>query len=132
MKGSNASIIDPIESIVKNTYYFTNLAERNLVSQSLVKFAEENEGMGKFVENVTPKFSVTKFELREIKNSLENIGFDIENSDLEETARIFRPIMRGNAAENIITVSFNGKSKLYQLDSDIYRAVMGLDRESSL
>ncbi|AZV56086.1 LPD38 domain-containing protein [Clostridium sp. AWRP] len=132
MRGSNASIVDPIESIVKNTYYFTNLSERNLVAQSLVKFAGENQGMGKFIENVTPKFSVTKFGLKEIKNQLEGAGFDIENSDLEKVVAVFRPIMKGNAAENIITVSFNGKPKLYQLDPDIYNAVMGLNRESSV
>lgn len=131
MKGGNASIIDPIESMVKNTYYFTNLAERNLVAQSLVKFSEENEGMGKFVENVTPKFSASTFELKEIKKSLEDAGADLEDADLEQMATVFRPIVKGNSAENIVTVTFGGKPRLYQIEPNLYRSIMGLDKESS-
>ena len=40
LKGSEREIIDPLESIIKNTYIFTNLAERNKVGQAFAKLAE--------------------------------------------------------------------------------------------
>lgn len=37
LKGSERQIYDPLESIIKNTYAFTNIAERNKVGRELVK-----------------------------------------------------------------------------------------------
>ena len=52
MKGSTRDIIDPLESIVKNTYLYLNIAERNKVGRAIVELAERTEGMGRLVEKV--------------------------------------------------------------------------------
>ena len=134
MKGSTREIVDPLESMVKNTYTFINLAERNRIAQLLVRQAEKTEGAGQWVEKVSPKMQTTKFSLDEIKTTLENVGFDtdsVSSEALETVATIFRPIARGSQKENIIAVFNDGKSELYQVHPDLYRALKGLDEEGS-
>jgi hypothetical protein len=52
MKGSGRDIVDPLESIIKNTYATINAIERNKVAKSFVKISEV-EGMSDIVERVT-------------------------------------------------------------------------------
>lgn len=92
MKGSARDINDPIESIVKNTYLYTNIAERNRVGRAIVELAEGKEGLGRLVEKV-------------------------------EGGR--------SGKENVLTVFRNGKAEHYQVDPDLYRATLALDRESA-
>ncbi len=51
-KGSTRDIINPLESVTKNTYHFINLAERNKVGRLFVDLAQK-PGLGKIVEKVT-------------------------------------------------------------------------------
>lgn len=50
-KGSTRDIIDPLESIVKNTFQFYNAVERNHVGRTFAKIADKN-GVGQIVERV--------------------------------------------------------------------------------
>lgn len=52
MKGSGRDIVDPLESIIKNTYATINAIERNKVATAFVKISEV-EGMSDIVERVT-------------------------------------------------------------------------------
>lgn len=51
-KGSTRDIIDPLESIVKNTFQFYNAVERNHVGRTFAKLADKN-GIGQIVERVS-------------------------------------------------------------------------------
>ena len=51
LKGSTRDIIDPLESIVKNTYQFYNAIERNHVGVTFAKLAKK-PGIGTIVEEV--------------------------------------------------------------------------------
>ncbi|MCK9326421.1 MAG: strawberry notch family protein [Bacteroidales bacterium] len=93
MKGSTRDILDPLESIVKNTYLFVNIAERNNVGRAIAELAESKEGTGKFVEKVDARHNVAK--------------------------------------ENILTVYRNGEAEKYQLEPDLYRATLALDKDSA-
>jgi hypothetical protein len=74
LKGSAREIIDPLESIVKNTYAMVNAAERNQVGRTLVRLAETGEGMGKYVERVPrDKIPVTVKD-QELQNVLRRYG----------------------------------------------------------
>lgn len=42
MKGSKETIVDPLESIIKNTYMMISIAEKNRVARSLVELAEKS------------------------------------------------------------------------------------------
>ena len=50
-KGSTRDIIDPLESIIKNTFQFVNAIERNHVGRTFAKLADK-PGMGRIVERV--------------------------------------------------------------------------------
>ena len=50
-KGSTRDIIDPLESIIKNTFQFVNAIERNHVGRTFAKLADK-KGMGQIIERV--------------------------------------------------------------------------------
>ncbi|MGB9845886.1 MAG: LPD38 domain-containing protein, partial [Desulfotomaculales bacterium] len=131
IKGSGRTIVDPLESIIKNTYYLTNIAERNNVGRVLVDFADKFEGMGKFIEKVDPKKYPITFRLNEISDLLDQVGAQVPEDALKKIATIFRPQMMGAPKENILAVFRDGKRELYQLDPELYRATLMLDREAA-
>ena len=134
MKGSSREIIDPLESIVKNTYTFINLAERNKVALALADQAGDTEGGGKWVEKVPAKMTAQSFSLEEIKSTMKKAGIDvgqIDAKEMEAVATIFRPLQKGNQAENIISAFRDGETELYQVHPDLYRALTGMDAEMS-
>ena len=134
MKGSTRDIADPLESILKNTYTFINLAERNRVGQVLADQAEASEGSAPWVEAVPPKMQPTAVPLETIKKTLKDVGVDIEALDpkaFETVATIFTPVLKGSPQENILSVFRDGKRKLYQIDKTLYRAMQALDAESA-
>ena len=134
MKGSERDIVDPLESILKNTYTFINLAERNRVGQVLAEQAEAGEGSAPWVEKVPPKMQPTAVPLGSIKKALEDAGVDIAALDpkaLETVATIFNPVLKGSPQENILSVLRGGKRELYQVDKTLYAAMQSLDSESS-
>ena len=51
MKGSTLDIVDPLESVLRNTYLFFSSVERNKVGRTFAKIADI-PGMGKIVERV--------------------------------------------------------------------------------
>jgi len=131
MKGSGREIIDPLESIVKNTYTFINLAERNRVGQALVRQARTSEGAGQWIEEIPVPKQATKFQLAEIQRALEESGADLTDADLSTLAMIFRPTTFTPRSENILTVFENGRHNFYQVNPDLYQSMKALDREGS-
>ena len=134
MKGSTREIIDPLESIVKNTFTFINLAERNNIGLRLAAQAESTEGGGRWVEPVPPNMKPQSFSIDMIKGALKSAGMEtdsIVNEDMEAVATLFSPDKSPSPGENIISVFKQGESKLYQVDPDLYRALKTLDQESA-
>jgi GGDEF domain-containing protein len=132
MKGSWRPIIDPLESIIKNTYTLINVAERNLVGQALANLTKE-DGSGRWVSGpLAAKVIPETFALDRIKNALSAAGVDLSdpNLNLDQLATIFVPNAIPSPKENIITVYFKGKPILYQLEPNLYNAIKGLDKDS--
>ena len=71
------------------------------------------------------------FTLEEVKNVLETVGVDVDNIDLKEAATIFRPNPFPAGKENILKVWRDGKQEFYQLDPELYRATLALDKEAA-
>lgn len=82
--GSWRDIQDPLESIIKNTYLYINLAEKNAVGQALVRLAEANEGMGKYVERIPEPKQVIKIREPELWGLLQKYGKWTETSKYKE------------------------------------------------
>jgi hypothetical protein len=100
------------------------------VGKKLVDFAGRYEGLGKFVEKVDPKMYPVTFDLKEISGLLDQVGAQVPKDAMKNIATIFRPQMLGAPKENILTVFRNGKRELYQLDPELYRATLMLDKEA--
>jgi hypothetical protein len=131
LKGSHRDIIDPLESIIRNVFFFTNVAERNNIGRLVVELAEKREGAGKWVEEVPVSVRPIQVNLSEIKSALEGIGVDVEGLDLERAATIFRPVPFPAAKENILAVWVKGQRRFYQVEPELYRALLALDKETS-
>lgn len=131
IKGSTRDIIDPLESIIKNTYLLTSMAERNRVGKAFVELTEMFEGSGKVMDKVPPKMVGQPFALNEVKKILEGAGADVENIDLDAIATIFRP-SGYTSKDNVITVFRDGKPEYYEVfDTELYRAFTAMDKEST-
>jgi len=87
IKGSWRDIQDPLESIIKNTYLYINLAEKNAVGRALVNLAESTEGMGKYVERIPEPKQVIKIREPELWGLLQKYGKWVETSKYKELKR---------------------------------------------
>ncbi|MCG8403133.1 MAG: hypothetical protein MJA84_16300 [Firmicutes bacterium] len=131
IKGSGRTIIDPRESIIKNTYAYINLAERNDVGRMFVELAGRFEGSGRWVEKVEAPKQAVKFKLQEVKSIFEEAGVNASQLDMEKAALVFKPGIFPAGKENIVTVYEDGKPGFYQFDPELYRAMLFLDKEST-
>jgi len=123
IKGSERPVYDPLESIIKNTYLFITLAEKNRIGTSLVRLAAKTDGLGKYVVK-------TKKPVRPIEVKAEEIQKFFEGTEIDADAvTIFRP-QAFAPKENQIRVWLDGKENLFEVHPDIARVFKGLDTES--
>lgn len=103
MKGSTKQIIDPLESIIDNTYLIIRAADQNQVLKSLVDFDEKHRGIGKFIEVTDEKTG-------------------------KETLKNFFEYLNGEDVIRDDTIKFfdNGKLKTYKVPKDIAEALKGM------
>lgn len=139
IKGSGRDIINPFESIIKNTYLYTRLAARQRVSVALSRLAER-EGAGVWIERLSTPTATTKFSFGEIQKQLEGIlgdRLDLEGMSekqqaalAEEMLAVYRP---GDffGKDNIISVLKGDKRVWYEVDPDLYKSMMALNHEQS-
>lgn len=134
IKGSEADIIAPLESIIKNTYLFTAMAEKNRIGLAFWRITENFDGTGKYMEKIPAPMKGQSFTISEIENVLLDAGLEedtLKKINLNEVATIFRP-GRYSKSENVITIYKDGKPMYFEVhNEDLYRALEGLDRESS-
>ncbi len=131
IKGSGRPIIDPLESVIRNVYLFTNVAERNAVGRAVVNLAERTEGAGKWVEQVPAPMRPVQFTLEQIEKQLKDLGADLTGIDTDELVTIFKPSGFTSRKENVLTVYRLGKPDFFQVEPELYRSLLMLDRESA-
>lgn len=109
IKGSARDIINPLESIIKNTFETINAVERNRVGQAIAKLSTLDKS-GLFVEKLpAPKEIVP-------------LSKGINNDSAE--AYLLRGIKYDR--QNEILVYENGKPSLYKVDPDIAKVINGV------
>src|SRR5690606_1652635 len=86
-KGSEAPILDPIESIAKNTQLFIRMAEKNRAVKKLTDIADANPDNG-WIEPAKTKMKPTKIMDKELSRFLKEQGIE---ADITEAFTIFRP-----------------------------------------
>jgi hypothetical protein len=133
MKGSTRDIIDPLESVIKNTYAFIQAAERNAVGQALVNLARKSGGMGKYVAEIPDQQKAIQFSLDEIRRQMtpaELSHFNALPQSLQD--KMFMVFRKGNTPQKgVISVFDGGQQKLYQVHPEIENVLKSLDRETA-
>jgi len=132
IKGSERIIVDPLESIIKNTYAFVQLAERNAVGVKLVELAETMQGTGEtaLVQRVQPQVTPITVKASEMtplaRRMAEEFGIDFTPDEFT----VFRAkSLRESATE--IAVYRDGKREVYEVGADVAEAMNGMDGPSA-
>jgi hypothetical protein len=146
MFGGSGEIYDPIESIIKNTYFFIQLAEKNAIGKSLVALANKRQGMGKYVEKIPQSLTKTHISPEEItrwfkKSGLEELIIEEARAIGDKGRPLYADIIKElpdfdifrtaafQPKDNVISVWLNGKRQLFQVDPDIARVLQALDQQ---
>lgn len=125
IKGSERIVIDPIESIIKNTYSYITLAERNRVLTSMVALAEKSPAGKELMEKVPANRRPIEVKAEEVQRFLDEHGIDAP----AEAFTIFRPEAQVLAKDEI-AVFRSGKREVYKVAPEVAEAVRALDKES--
>ena len=129
IKGSEREIINPLESIVKNTYAIIYAADRNQVGVMMANLAAKNKENARLFEEIpAPMAKVAKVELKEFGLGVQD-AMDDAGINEDEAIDIFRPAMFA-PKDNVLTVLMDGKKRYFQVDPDIYKAMMASDTET--
>lgn len=139
-KGSGASIVSPLESVIRNTEKYVKCGMRNRVTQSLAEWAEIIPGMGAYIENVPPNLIPKSVDIstqkKNIAKALENklnaedyfSVTEILDGMLNDIVTDFTPI--ADSKRKIISVFKDGKAKYYQIHNEkLYNAISGLSTQ---
>ena len=146
IKGSDLEIISPIESIIKNTFLFRDLAERNRVALSFVDACNKTQGGGRVADKFFKKYSATKLTDAEKADVILESGIieDLMGGTMENQEAYVRSLMKNNPFEKIIfrpknatnpqegifRVFRDGEVEYYQMDDkDLYDALRFADSE---
>lgn len=127
IKGSERVIVDPIESIIKNTYLYTNLAERNAAGRAYIEMANRSGRPADFYEAVPKPVRPTTVAEDEMAAFLKAQGIKDIPDDLLTVFRAHGEPL----AKNEIAVFTDGKRQVYRVDPDIADAFKQMDRQSA-
>lgn len=134
-KGSSMPIRNPFETMAKEAERIISATHKRYVLDRLFEL-NNVEGIGEIMVEVPRDLEPRTFSLEHIKSQLEKKGIDLEGVDLEEMITTFTPAQRTKKGEPIIAkvVNENGKEKVkwYYVDEDLYQAIEGMNKISSL
>lgn len=124
IRGSELEIIDPIESIVKNTYLFIDIAEKNRVMTAMVDLAQKAPEGQTFMTKVDRPVSAVEVTKAEVGKVLEQHGINAADA---EAFTIFR--RNGfQLGKDEVAVFRDGKREVYKVDPEIADAIKGMDQ----
>lgn len=132
IRGSEREIIDPIESIIKDTYAIINASERNNIGVAMANVAKTNFETARLFEEVDKPMVATKVNVREVLEKVMPQLSDLIDEDLEltnEIINIFRPVTDRGA--NMLNVNFGDDFKVFQVEPDLFKALQGLNTEDA-
>lgn len=125
IQGSQREIIDPLESIVKNTYLYVTLAERNRAMVKMAELAESSPSGEALMQKVPQAMQRIEVKGTEIQHLLDEHGIDAKAEDFA----IFRPKSMKLAPDQV-AVYREGKREIYQVAPEVAEAAKALDRDS--
>jgi hypothetical protein len=141
IKGSGRDIVDPLESVIRNTYAMIEAAEKNAIGRALTDLAEGKDGSGWLVEKLpTPKeaVKVSREDVgKEFLKSLGNIGPATRNfaNLLADTVDMEGMVTFWQNARTLdkksqIAVYRDGRREVYQVAPEIAEVMNDLNVEN--
>ena len=141
IRGSGRDIVDPLESILKNTYAFVEAAEKNAVGRALTDLAEKTEGSGWLVEKLPAPKQAVKVNREDVNRAfLDGLG------QLPKAMRdSIETLLQGSGTDDIVTfwqnastidrrsqivVYRDGKRQIYQVAPELAEVINGLNVET--
>lgn len=125
--GSNSIVVDPIESVIKQTYKNTALAEKANVMRTMYDLVAKNPENGLITEYKASKAATEDVE-KKLTDFIMNPSDNVEQQ-LKETLDLFKPQKIDGA--NVFTVMIDGKPKQLQVHDDLLaKTIAGLNNES--
>lgn len=127
IKGSDRGIIDPIESIIKNTYAYMALADRNEVAQKFIGLAKKSANPEDFIEKVPTPVKPVTVQDNEMKAFMQAHGIDNVPEDLLTVFRAARQPL----ADDEIAVYNKGDREVYKVDPEVANVFKASDKETT-
>ena len=121
-------IVDPLESIMKNTYLYVQMAERNRVLTSLYHHAKQT-GNEDLIKIIKTKSEPIKIEAKELEKVLKEYSDEMGVTLTPDAVTIFRP-SKTAMGTNQVSVMVDGKHVLMEFDADVARAIKAMDDNS--
>ena len=106
IKGSTRDIINPLESIIKNTFNMINAAERNRVGLAIADLSKLDKS-GRFVEHLKDKKLTNIWSYKDPLDNTKNI------------------LTQSRLKDDEILVYRNGSPEIYKVDPDVARVING-------
>lgn len=122
---SERVIINPLESVIKDTYAIVDASDRHMVGVKMVKLAKRGGVLAQSFEEISPPMAIVA------RVTAKDLGIDIEGmteEQLNQMVNIFRTRFF-NAGENILSINDEGHQKFYQVEPELYKAMEAIDRE---
>lgn len=127
IKGSQRDVIDPIESIIKNTYSYMALADRNEVAQKFIDLAKKTNTPSDFIEKVPTPVKPVTVQDSEMTKFLQAHGID---KVPDELLTVFRAA-RQPLADDQIAVFNKGQREVYNVDPEVAKVFKASDKETT-
>lgn len=140
IKGSELAIVDPLESIVMNTYAIVQAAEANVVKNTLriasQKGLKQSQRFEKVPVDMMKAASVNPQEIVAKAFGMDSdLGRLLAPTEMQQLVDmvpdtlidLFRPAFSQKG--DVVTVMVDGKAEYYVADKELYAAINGLDRE---
>jgi hypothetical protein len=131
MKGSDLMIADPLQSVIKNTMMFRELAERNRVGREFVDAVRKVQGGGRIGETILKPMKPVQVSHEEVLQALQQAGINtasLKTAGLDLGFTLFRASEGINGRKGVFRVWKGGKELLFQVeDRELLRALTMMD-----
>lgn len=123
IEGSERVVIDPIESVIRNTFLMTQMAERNNVGNALVDLLHRAEGK---------EITETAAETQPLNATLVQAMREVGITDPEQVRGLTGLAdMATPVAEGQIRVMRDGKPRTFDVDPELARSFKALDQDTA-
>lgn len=126
-------IIDPLESIVKNTDFIIRATEQNKVKVDFINFVEKtqktNPKVFDYIQKKKPNLKPIKFQRKELEAFLDEDDIKKLSDKAIEQVTIFRQEAVYPDATSI-SIRRNGKYEVYEVGEDLANAFRTMDNQS--